>query len=67
MALSCEEFFHTLSLLLTLLVHAHIVPICDRHAIPQPHYLLLGRHRFTFTTLEFLPFHFHHRYRHPLG
>ncbi len=67
MVLNCEEFFHTCSLLLTLLVHAHIVPIRDHRTIPCLCYLLLGHHCFTFVPLEFLPFHFHHRYRRPLG
>ncbi len=67
MVLNCEESFHTRSSCLTLLVHAHIVPICDRHAIPRPHYLLQSCHHFTFTPLEFLQFHFHRHYRRPLG
>ena len=55
------------SSLLTLLVHAHTVPICDRHAIPRSCYLLqaiiisLSHH------WSFLQFHFHHHYHRPLG
>ncbi len=40
MVLNCEESFYTRSLCLTLLVHAHIVPIRDRRTVPHPHYLL---------------------------
>ena len=58
MVLNCEESFHTCSSCLTLLVHAHIVPIHDRCAIPRPRYLLQGCHCFTFTPLEFYHFTF---------
>ncbi len=58
MVLNCEESFHTRSSCLTLLVHAYIVPIRDRCAIPHPCYLLQGRHCFTFTPLEFYCFTF---------
>ncbi len=58
MVLNCEESSHTRSSCLTLLVHAHIVPIHDRRTIPRPHYLLQGHHHFTFTPLEFYRFTF---------
>ncbi len=36
MVFNCEEFFDTRSLLLTLLVHAHIVPIrCHTHSVSK--------------------------------
>ncbi len=55
---NCGESFDTCSSLLTLLVHAHIVPICDCCTIPHPHYLLSDPHYFTLTLLDFHIFSF---------
>ncbi len=55
MVLNCEESFHTRSSCLTLLVHAHIVPIHDHRAIPHLRYLLQGRHCLS-RFIHFFPF-----------